>query len=69
MSQENTEQTPLEAKQEQQEKLSPLDQVRERQEENQQALQAKETEAQNQRTPPEGNPAGSRKENPQRQLG
>lgn len=69
MSKTNQEQTPLEAKQEQQEKPSPLDQVRERQQENQQTLQAKEQEAENHRPPPEHNPAGNRKENPQRQLG
>lgn len=69
MSDKNQEQTPLEQKQEQQKKSSPLEQVRALQEENQQALQAKEQEAENHRPPPEHNPAGNRKENPQRQLG
>ena len=64
------EQTPLEQKQEQQEKSSnPLDQVRERQEGNQQALQTKEEEAENHRVPPEIDPAFNREEHPQRQLG
>ena len=69
MSEQNQEQTPLEQVKEQQEKPSPLDQVRERQQEDQQALAAKEKEAANHRPPPEHDPAGSRKENPQRQLG
>ena len=70
MSDTPNEQTPLEQVKEQQEtQPSPLDQVREQQENQQQALKAKEEEAKNHRPPPEVDPAGNRKEHPQRQLG
>ena len=72
MSEETQNETPLEqAKQQrdEQEKNNPLDQVRERQEAQQQALGDKEQEAQNHRPPPKIDPAGNRKEHPQRQLG
>ena len=68
----NQNETPLEQANEQREehaKNSPLDQAREVQASQQQALAEKETEAENHRPPPEHNPAGNRKENPQRQLG
>ena len=68
----NEDQTPLEQvkeQQEEQQKNSPLDQVRELQSDQQKALEAKEEEAQNHRPPPEVDPAGNRKEHPQRQLG
>ena len=72
MSEQTQNETPLEQANEQREehaKNSPLDQVREVQQGQQQALAEKEHEAENHRSPPEHNPAGSRKENPQRQLG